>query len=69
MTRQNKRTVRQIGKYSASAFHPTAFKREVYAVNFHERGKPGLDRYNKFTQVTSNNGANAIKKARKQLKI
>ena len=52
-------------RWSATAFHPLMFERNVYAVSFYQVGKPKLDRFTKFTQVKARNGAEAIEKARK----
>lgn len=56
-------------KWNVSAFHPTLFEKGVYAVSFWQVGKPRFDKYTKFTQVIARNGEEAIKKARKEVRL
>lgn len=48
------------------AFQPTAFEKNVYAVQFVRRGKPLVDRNIRFFQVRANSRAEAIQKARRE---
>jgi len=51
------------------AFHPKAFEKGIYAVSFYQPGKPRIDRYTKFTQVRAGSRDDAIRKARKKLRM
>ena len=42
------------------AHHPTAFEKGIYAVHFHEKGKPYVDRYSRFTQVKAKSREEAL---------
>lgn len=54
--------------FEAKAFHPTAFKNNIYAVSFSPKNKKFLlDKDIAFTQVTTKNNKEAIKKARVEL--
>jgi len=55
-------------KFNVEAFHPRKFERQVYAVSFHEQGKPLTDRYKELIQVAAGNGTQAIGIAIKKFK-
>jgi hypothetical protein len=54
-------------QYEVKAFHPTRFESNIYAVSFHEKDKPLLDKYNHLFQIESNNITNAINTAKEKL--
>ena len=54
--------------FEEKAFHPTAFKSNVFAVSFYPKNKKFLtDKDIAFTQVSAANSEEAIEKAREDL--
>ena len=52
----------------ATAFHPTAFQHDVFAVTIYPTHKKFLlDKYTAFTQVKANSPQEAIEKAKEEL--
>ena len=46
------------------AFHPTAYEKDLWVVDFHVPGRPRLDRYTKRVMVKARSRSEAIKNAR-----
>jgi len=56
----------KVGKkeFVIHAFHPTAFEKDIYAVNINQKGKPLVDRYTYFKQVKAKDAKEAMEDVR-----